>query len=189
MGARAVIEIDDDALRRALRALIAYGEDPAPVLDEIGAALVERTQERFERGEAPGGAKWRPSERALKQGGKTLVDTARLMQSINHQVTGNAVEWGTNVVYAAIHQFGGETGRKNPRAQTLAFGKDGRFAARDKFERRKTGAVRIAIAQLGAGRFQMPARPYLGFDDTDRRIVDGILTDRLTEALAGGGLA
>ncbi|MBL8662867.1 MAG: phage virion morphogenesis protein [Candidatus Odyssella sp.] len=44
-----------------------------------------------------------------------------------------------------------------------------------------TGA--IAIAQLGAGRFEMPARPFIGFDDADKQIVENILADRLKEAL------
>jgi phage gpG-like protein len=38
-----------------------------------------------------------------------LVDTGRLRSSINGQVRGDAAYIGTNVEYAAIHEFGGKT--------------------------------------------------------------------------------
>ncbi len=186
-GASAIIEIDSATLRTALDRLVDLGERPGPILDEIGAAMVQRTQERFHKGEGPGGAKWQPSRRALKEGGKTLIDTARLMQSIAHRVTADGVEWGTNVVYAAIHQFGGVVERQ-ARTQTLAFGRDGRFASRASARRRKGGAVKVAIAELFAFSFKMPARPYIGFDETDRKIVEDILGNRIAEALAGGAV-
>lgn len=44
-------------------------------------------------------------------GKKTLIDTARLMNSINSRAYADRVEVGTNVVYAAIHHFGGPAGR------------------------------------------------------------------------------
>lgn len=186
-GASAIIAIDGSALQTALDRLVDYGENPGPILDEIGGAMVQRTQERFERGEGPGGAKWQPSQRALAEGGKTLIDTARLMQSITHRVTAEGVEWGTNVEYAAIHQFGGVIETK-ARTQTLAFGKDGRFASRKSAKRRKAGAIAIAIAELHAFSFKMPARPYIGFDETDRKTIEDILGNRIAAALAGGAV-
>lgn len=45
------------------------------------------------------------------KGRMTLVDTARLRNSINVDAGRNKVEIGTNVKYAAIHQFGGKAGR------------------------------------------------------------------------------
>lgn len=40
-----------------------------------------------------------------------LIKERILMGSLNHQETANSVEVGTNVVYAAIHNFGGQAGR------------------------------------------------------------------------------
>lgn len=43
--------------------------------------------------------------------GKPLVDTENLMDSIDSSYNNDTAIVGTNVVYAAIHQFGGEAGR------------------------------------------------------------------------------
>lgn len=48
---------------------------------------------------------------ARLKGRMTLVDTARLRNSINAHAEPGRVEVGTNVKYAAIHQFGGRAGR------------------------------------------------------------------------------
>jgi phage virion morphogenesis protein len=183
-GVSRAIAVDSDALRQGLRRLVELGQDLAPVLDAIGAAMVQRTQLRFERGEGPDGVKWKPSERALKQGGQTLVDKELLKNSITHAVTGNAVEWGTNVVYAAIHQFGGVVERK-ARTQTLAFGEDNRFVSRKKAGRRKAGAIRIAIAELFAFSFKMPARPFVGVDAADLDVIQETIGEAIARAAGG----
>ena len=105
------IEIDDGEVSAALDALIAKGGDLTPAMDEIGGAIVASTQLRFERGEDPDGNPWKPSIRALATGGKTLLDTGRLVSSIEHAAGPDYVDIGTNVIYAAIHQFGGKAGR------------------------------------------------------------------------------
>ena len=79
-----------------------------PLLSDIGEEVVLQTHERFEAGEDPAGEPWEPSARVEAEGGQTLVDKARLQNSIGYQVDGNQVETGTNAIYGAIHQFGGE---------------------------------------------------------------------------------
>lgn len=109
--------------------------DHRPILKEVGEAMVSSTMQRFEEGKGPDGTPWEPSARAWQQGlghsarkatakrkgrrfkadsgsfGKTLVDTARLRNSISAAVTADDVLWGTNLVYARIHQKGGKAGR------------------------------------------------------------------------------
>ena len=85
--------------------------DPALMLDEIGGRLEASTRQRFEVGVGPDDVPWKPSLRAQEHGGQTLVDTARLRNSITHVVNGSELLVGTNVIYAAIHQFGGRAGR------------------------------------------------------------------------------
>lgn len=46
------------------------------------------------------------------KGRHTLIKTGRLMKSINYQASKDRVRVGSNVVYAAIHQFGGQAGRR-----------------------------------------------------------------------------
>ncbi len=107
------VEIDGAALNAALARLAAVLADPSTVIDQIGRYLVASTLRRFERERALDGSPWLKSARALAEGGQTLTDTGQLRGSIAHTVTdgGRAVEVGSNVIYAAIHQFGGRAGR------------------------------------------------------------------------------
>ncbi|MDE0203980.1 MAG: phage virion morphogenesis protein [Rhodospirillaceae bacterium] len=107
------VEIEDAALRAALMRIAAVLASPSAVMDQIGRYLVASTLRRFERERAPDGSPWLKSARALAEGGRTLTDTGRLRGSIAHTVTegGRAVEVGSDVLYAAIHQLGGRAGR------------------------------------------------------------------------------
>ena len=111
-GASIRIEIEDLALRRALAGALAAGEDLTPAMEEIGSFLVNETLLRFEEGRAPDGTPWIPSKRVLLEGGQTLIGpgSGRLRDSQTYEAGPDFVEQGTNVVYAAIHQFGGLPG-------------------------------------------------------------------------------
>lgn len=99
------------AIERKLAAVIAGIEDAEPLFDEIGAIMVASTQHNFESGKSPDGTAWIPSERALAEGGQTLINSGILLSSITHDAGPDYAEWGSGMVYAGIHQFGGETGR------------------------------------------------------------------------------
>ncbi len=119
--------------------------DFKPLLALIGGALRESAVLRFQQGKAPDGSKWKESARALMTGGQTLILKGRLRDSIASVVADKqSVEVGSNVEYAAIHQFGGVL---RPRLG-------------------KSRALRI----LGVGfrrSAKMPARPYLGISSAD----------------------
>jgi len=90
--------------------------DPAEMLDEIGQALVSSTTLRFKRSVDPAGMPWLELADATKterRGStpKPLVDRGHLRDSITHRVSGDEVVVGTNMIYGAIHQFGGKAGR------------------------------------------------------------------------------
>jgi phage virion morphogenesis protein len=157
-GVRATIEIDTSPVADVLARLARAGAELEQPLDAIGAVLVANTVHRFETGQAPGGAPWLQSLRAKIRGGQTLVDTARLKQSFSSLVIGKLVVWGTNVLYAAIHQFGGTIlPRKGP---FLIF----------------TNAQGIKVF---ARKVVMPARPFVGFDKDDETDVREILVEHL----------
>lgn len=112
------IEIQTAELDRALTRLSAAVGDMTPIMRAIGGELEAATERNFDSEGARIAAKWKPSRRALEQGGQTLRDTGRLVASISAgraghvtEVTPNSVFVGTNVEYAAIHQFGGKAGR------------------------------------------------------------------------------
>ncbi len=113
MGVRLAYSIDDRAARGFLSRL---GDvDTRSMFDEIGGYLDSEVALRFVEGVDWEGNALIPSERAEKEGGKTLVDKAHLRDSYTHNVflDGSGVEHGSDMVYAAIHHFGGKTGRNH----------------------------------------------------------------------------
>lgn len=111
-GSGAVVEV---AVRgTALVQVAAVLSRPDGIMNRIGSHLVASTLRRFEGERAPDGRPWLKSARAIAEGNRTLTDTGRLRRSIAHAVGdgGHAVEVGSNVVYAAIHQLGGRAGKE-----------------------------------------------------------------------------
>lgn len=114
------------ALGAGLERMAALGERPRPVWDAIGQYGESSTRLRFKNQTDPDGARWKPSIRAQQGGGQTLVMKARLLRSITHNSTNSGTAWGTNVKYAAIHQFGGTIKAKG---KNLRFQIGGRFVS------------------------------------------------------------
>ncbi len=81
----------------------------APIHREIGNMILNTVEESFDNEASPFGSAWIPSK---KKSGKTLTDTGRLSSSFVVAADDEGVTVGTNVVYAAIHHFGGRAGRK-----------------------------------------------------------------------------
>ena len=108
------VEVDGlEATQARLQELLQRMGDLTPVMDEIGAYLRDSTDERFETGTGPDGQAWKPSIRALAEGGQTLVDSSLLRKSITWRARRDSVEVGSNLDYAAIHQMGGKAGRNH----------------------------------------------------------------------------
>lgn len=107
------ITVDTAPVAAYLRILAEKMDDMTPVMRAIGDVIVEQTDSAFESSKSPGGTGWTPSGRALTKSGQTLIDTARLRNSITRQATASGVTVGSGVIYAAIHQLGGRAGRKH----------------------------------------------------------------------------
>jgi len=115
--------------------------------------------------------RWKPSIRAQRTGGQTLIKTARLMRSITMQVIGKVLRVGTPVKYAAIHQLGGTIPARvilPKRAKAL------RWIDR-------SGNVRFA-KKVSIGPTGIPARPFLVIQDGDWRVFRRIFGDYITGA-------
>lgn len=78
---------------------------------EIGEYLVGDIQDNFDRQKRFDGSAMTQSKAAIKRAGKTLIDSHALYDSYVYQLARGGVEVGSNKVYAAIHHFGGQTGR------------------------------------------------------------------------------
>ncbi|WP_315742832.1 MULTISPECIES: phage virion morphogenesis protein [unclassified Bradyrhizobium] len=154
--------------------------NPRPMFEDIGLALVTSTHHRFDRSKAPDGSPWPPSLRVVQRGGKTLILSSRLYRSITFDASPTQVEVGTNVIYAAIHQFGGDIDQA-PREAVLHF-KTNKRTGVSRFAK-PSKADRARKATIGARTIHMPARPFLGLDQDDPRTITTIVEN----FIAGGG--
>lgn len=112
------VEYDDSAIRRALDNLRAAGEDLSPVMRVIAGHLEDSVAESFEREGAPDGSPWAPLRDSTKKqrrkrgyrDGPILERSGDLGGSITSGSDHDSAVAGTNLVYAATHQFGAEKG-------------------------------------------------------------------------------
>ncbi|MGJ5203636.1 phage virion morphogenesis protein [Bradyrhizobium sp. HKCCYLR20261] len=167
------------AVENTIAGAISRLSNPQPMFEDIGLALVTSTHHRFDRSKAPDGSPWPPSLRVVQRGGKTLILSSRLYRSITFQASSTQVEVGTNVIYAAIHQFGG-TIDQDAREAVLHF-KTNKRTGISRFAK-PSKADRARKATIGARTVHMPARPFLGLDQDDPRTITTIV-----ETFVSGG--
>ncbi|MEO5327301.1 MAG: phage virion morphogenesis protein [Magnetococcus sp. THC-1_WYH] len=108
------LTVDQSGLDHLFGVLTQAADDLTPAMSAIGEYLITATQDRFDLQQDPQGAAWSPLSSATKDRkriDKILTESSRLRDSISYQASPNEVRVGTNVIYAAIHQLGGETGR------------------------------------------------------------------------------
>lgn len=198
-GTTIKIEVQDRPVLDALNRLLAASVDLGPALKVIGEHMVQSVERRFDAETDPTGKRWpdvTPQTRKHKRHPKILTESQRLRGSIVYQRTGPSVlEVGTNVVYAAIHQFGGTIDRAafsswrglrvDARGNLLRQGTTGRAAnlavfAKGSHKRQKQ--VRFTVDAHG---IEIPARPFLGVSREDRQTILDDLNDYLERAMGG----
>ncbi len=110
-------EIDDKQVRRLIRRLIDSGKDLSSAMRVVSEHLRAVADEAFERTQSPDGKKWAPlspvtlARRRGSNSAKPLQDTGRLVNSITASHGKDYAQTGTNVIYAAIQQFGAKKGQ------------------------------------------------------------------------------
>ena len=109
------IRIDAAKLTAALRRLIASGRDLTPAMRRAAGIMHDAVEENFEQEGRP---KWKSLaastlRQRAKEGstGKILQRRGNLARSITRHFDAESAVVGTNLVYAAIHQLGGQAGR------------------------------------------------------------------------------
>lgn len=173
--------VDDAAVRAMLEAQ--SQTDTGSLAPRLGEYLQSSTQARFKTQTAPDGTPWAPLKRSTvrrkKQNpDKILTLRGYLRGGIHWQaLDDNTVQVGSNLKYAAIHQFGGQI-QKPERQATV---------------RHRTTAGRVLFAGLrhkkaterqvtiGAHTVNIPARPFLGISAQDDREIREIIRDWVTE--------
>ena len=164
--------IKDMEMKATVKQLTQRLSKPQQALKECGLVLLRSISKNFKQGGRP--VKWKKSARARLTGDKTLIDTARLKNSITMDVSGNILTVGTNVKYARIHELGGSI-RKN--ATIKEHWRYIRFA----FGKPITGRRVLVKAHQRKMNITMPARPFLVIQDTDWRVFKRIFEDYLVK--------
>lgn len=151
-GVQLQLTADSEGLRRALAALVAAGVDLREPMDEIGAALLTSTQQRFLDEETPAGEAWpelapgtkeRPGPGGRPRGGDHMLRVkGHLFGSLTYLADRTAVQLGSVRVYAALHQLGGTD-------------------------------------DMPRGPADVPAREFLGLSREDEEEITNILSDHL----------
>jgi phage virion morphogenesis protein len=142
-GLSLTVSIDDREVLAAFSKILDAMEDTTPLMATIGDGLVGSTHRRFITNTDPQGNAWaalNAEYERTKSKKYKLVESTRLRGSITRWAGRDEVRVGTNVPYAAIHQFGGTIKPKS--SSHLMFRIGDRFVA----------AKSVTI----------PARPFLG---------------------------
>ena len=144
---------DGTAAIEHLSGLVDAINDPSPLLAELGEYGLRSTRARFKTQTAPDGTAWaalQPWYQKDKRRNKNRILTLNgyLRGQMTWQLVGDrTVEIGSNLPYAAVHQFGATI--KPRAAKVLMF----------------RGHVAKSVT--------IPARPYLGLSDEDRSEIVG----------------
>ena len=136
------IKYDDHEVTQALTRLQAKLGDLTPAMRDIGELVLLSVKRNFEDAGRP--TKWPLSRRVKEHGGQTLSDTGRLRNSMTSKAGADQVTIGTNVIYAAIHHFGGKIRPKTKRGLMIP-------------------GMKHPLQSV-----TMPARPFLMIQDQDR---------------------
>ncbi len=155
-----------DRLQNLLQELMKNLHSPTAALHAIGNTLIDSFITNFEVGGRPPWVPLSPKTLRKKRTKKILVETGRLRDSITYRLPRpNVLEIGTNVVYAAAHQFG--------LRETIT--------VREHVRRSRGRAVRVRAHQRRAN---LPARPFIVIQDADlaeiRRLLERFLVEEET---------
>lgn len=114
--------------------------DRLQLLDELGGVLETQTKRRIqEEKESPEGepwTNWSENHAISRHSGHSLLEQeGHLGGEITHVVAGDAVEVGTNLIYAATHQFGSDDWRNIPARPYLGLSEDNEAELLDTVDR------------------------------------------------------
>lgn len=133
-------------------------DDMHGLFSHIGEILLDIHEARFNAQESPDGVHWQSlspwyQESKPKQKDKILTLDGTLRSTLRWQIEGNTLLFGTNLVYGAIHQYGGTI--KPVTAKALNVG--GR-------------PVKQVV---------IPARPWLGVSAQDKLLLVDVVREHL----------
>lgn len=155
------IKLDAGKVSAALARLERATSNLSPVMAQIAGVMHDEVEENFAQEGRPRWLGLKPPVSSRRAGGKILQDSGLLAASITAGSNASSAWVGTNKIYAAIHQFGGQTKPhvilpRNKKA--LAFG----------------GRVVKKVNHPGS---KIPARPFLAITPSgEERIIGKVET-------------
>ncbi|PID77564.1 MAG: hypothetical protein CSB24_00745 [Deltaproteobacteria bacterium] len=170
------ITVEQAQVEAALDRLISRLGNFGGAADDIATLLKNSIRRNFVEGGRPD--KWRPSKRAESDTGETLRDSDALMNSIVGRGYADMVKVGTNVSYAAAHNFGvdkqvTQTVRSHVRRITKAFGRD-------------IGLKEVTVKEHSRQmHIRLPKREFMLVQDEDWDDIAEILLGRLEQSFSG----
>lgn len=168
------IKLNTAEVASAMERLAKAAADASPVMRVVAGIMHDAVMENFAQGGRPAWTGLLPATLAQKRkqgySDKPLIRRGggqSLYSSITQQADGNSAVVGSNIKYAAIHQFGGQTRPhviKPRNKKALAFG----------------GKVVKSVNHPGSN---IPARPFLKLTDTDEQKIVSKVSDYLNRAI------
>lgn len=168
------IELHDRPVLEALNALMLRVKDPEPALRAMGEKLVDSTKQRFKEGHDPNGQAWAPNtpltlalylgeyKSSFKKDG-SLSQKGQQRLGAKKPLTGKTRALQTTINYQIV---GG----------TLMVGSPEPYAAMHQFGGTTSPQSMIPSKTI-------PARPFLGLSDDDRKDILSIIRGYLSDAI------
>lgn len=183
MGSDVKVQVLDTGIRPAIekvRLALPLGGRMRPLWENLGRVLKTSVQMRFRKQVGPDGMAWKKSWRAEHEGGQTLSMTRRLRNSITYEASETGVTVGTNVAYAAAHQFGATIRAKAGPFLAIPVTPQARAAGSPRnfeglhVQQSAKGQFLLAdekgvVHYLLRAQVVLPARPFLGVNEEDEK--------------------
>jgi phage virion morphogenesis protein len=104
-------------LLAAMDKLISRAQNLKPVYADIGEMLLLSHQERWDKQQAPDGTPWEPlsakylasKRKRESKGSKKILVLDSMLRDLHYQSSHSGLQFGTDKVYGATHQFGDAT--------------------------------------------------------------------------------
>lgn len=178
------IQIDTERFDEIMGRIEAFTRDASPVMSLVAGLMADAVEENFA---AQGRPQWLGlSKKTLKRRGKDagtgkiLQRSGRLAASIQQFHDATSATVGTNVVYAAIHQFGGLI-QRHPMSGLVRLRKD-----RNGMLMRQADHPHLAVFAKGSHKqvkevrwtrskgwtIKIPARPFLALAESDNVAIE-----------------
>lgn len=165
-----VIDYQDISVKHLVAVLSHEIMHPQTLLGSVGESLLRVNQERHLASLAPDGSAWAPLKESSKLGkrkGGPLNKTGEMLQSFNYQVEDESLLFGfdgaRNASLAFWHHGGTDPYVIKPKTgKALKFGDH----------------IVKKVNHPG-----LPARPLVGYPDSDQRIVDDVINEHLFAVL------